>query len=148
MLPRLGHRSRDACIPGEQGDASSLSRVPHLFSYGTLQQSDVQRAQFGRLLIGRPDSLRGYRLDWLTITDPAVVAVSGSDRHPVMSRTGHAGDAVAGTLFEITEADLAAADDYEVSDYTRVAVRLESGIDAWTYLAVEVSPGDGSEGVA
>jgi hypothetical protein len=31
-----------------------------LFSYGTLQDRAVQVANFGRLLLGRPDSLPGY----------------------------------------------------------------------------------------
>jgi hypothetical protein len=28
-----------------------------------------------------------------------------------------------------------AADDYEVDEYTRVAVRLGSGVEAWVYVA-------------
>ena len=34
--------------------------MPLLFSYGTLQQDDVQRATFGRLLTGQRDTLPGY----------------------------------------------------------------------------------------
>jgi len=41
---------------------------------------------------------------------------------------------VAGTVFEITPAELAAADAYEVSDYARVAVKLKSGVEAWVYV--------------
>jgi hypothetical protein len=37
-------------------------------------------------------------------------------------------------LFEITEAELLAADGYEVSDYRRVAARLRSGRTAWVYV--------------
>ena len=37
-------------------------------------------------------------------------------------------------MFEITESELAAADDYEVSDYKRVSVRLKSGLVAWVYV--------------
>jgi gamma-glutamylcyclotransferase (GGCT)/AIG2-like uncharacterized protein YtfP len=111
--------------------------VPYLFSYGTLQQDEVQRSQFGRLLDGRADAVRGYRMDWLTVTDPEVVALSGSDRHPVVSRTDDPSDVVNGMVFDITDADLAAADEYEVSDYVRVAVNLASGLTAWTYLAAQ-----------
>ncbi|PLY45749.1 UDP-N-acetylmuramate--alanine ligase [Janthinobacterium sp. ROICE36] len=39
-----------------------------LFSYGTLQQADVQLATFGRLLDSRPDQLPGYRLALLAIS--------------------------------------------------------------------------------
>ena len=38
-----------------------------LFSYGTLQQDDVQRSTFGRLLRGRADALVGYAQTWLKI---------------------------------------------------------------------------------
>ena len=34
--------------------------MPLLFSYGTLQQQNVQLATFGRLLKGSPDSLVGF----------------------------------------------------------------------------------------
>ncbi|MFB2586268.1 gamma-glutamylcyclotransferase family protein [Herbiconiux liukaitaii] len=55
-----------------------------LFSYGTLQLPEVQRATFGRLLTGRRTAVVGYRLEWLTITDPHVIATSGTDRHPLL----------------------------------------------------------------
>ena len=35
--------------------------MPKLFSYGTLQQEDVQLATFGRRLTGVSDALVGYR---------------------------------------------------------------------------------------
>jgi len=107
--------------------------VPLLFSYGTLQQPEVQQATFGRLLGGRPDAIAGYRLGWLTITDPHVIETSGSDRHPVV-HAGTDADAVEGTVFEISDAELAAADEYEVDDYERISVRLRSGDDAWVYV--------------
>ena len=34
--------------------------MPLLFSYGTLQQEDVQLATFGRLLQGQKDELLGF----------------------------------------------------------------------------------------
>jgi gamma-glutamylcyclotransferase (GGCT)/AIG2-like uncharacterized protein YtfP len=103
-----------------------------LFSYGTLRQAQVQMASFGRLLEGREDVLPGYRLAQLEITDPEVLAKSEARHHPIAELS--AGDEVAGTVFEITEAELAAADAYEVSDYARVAVRLKSGLDAFVYV--------------
>jgi hypothetical protein len=112
----------------------------HLFSYGTLQQEDVQRSNFGRTLAGRPDLLVGHRSDWVQITDPAVIAASGSDRHPIVRPTGDPSDSVAGTLFEISAAELAAADRYEVDDYRRFLVELNSGTRAWVYLAADFAP--------
>lgn len=37
-------------------------------------------------------------------------------------------------MFVISTAELEAADDYEVDDYTRVAVPLRSGRQAWVYV--------------
>jgi gamma-glutamylcyclotransferase (GGCT)/AIG2-like uncharacterized protein YtfP len=105
-----------------------------LFSYGTLQLPDVQRATFGRLLAGRPDAIVGFRLETLTITDPAVIATSGSDRHPVLIAADGAGAEVDGTVFDLTTGQLHAADAYEVADYTRVEVPLRSGQTAWVYV--------------
>ena len=55
-----------------------------LFSYGTLRQREVQLATFGRELDGYVDAVIGYDLDYVTITDPHVIATSGSDRHPIL----------------------------------------------------------------
>lgn len=105
-----------------------------LFSYGTLREPDVQRATFGREIDGRPDAIVGYHLDYVTITDPHVIATSGSDRHPILKPTDRADAAVEGMVFEISEADLAAADEYEVDDYRRITVPLRSGGEAWVYV--------------
>ncbi|PWC84222.1 UDP-N-acetylmuramate--alanine ligase [Azospirillum sp. TSH100] len=105
-----------------------------LFSYGTLQQENVQLASFGRRLAGRADALPGYRCDMLEITDPEVIRTSGKRFHPVVGESGDPADEVAGTLFEITPEELAAADSYEVADYKRVMVRLKSGAEAWVYV--------------
>jgi gamma-glutamylcyclotransferase (GGCT)/AIG2-like uncharacterized protein YtfP len=104
------------------------------FSYGTLRQRDVQLRTFGRELDGRPDAIVGYELHYVTITDPHVVATSGSDRHPILKPTDQADAAVEGTVFAISEAELAAADEYEVDDYARIAVPLRSGDQAWVYV--------------
>ena len=109
--------------------------VINLFSYGTLQTPSVQREHFGRELRGATDVLPGHRQDWVTITDPAVIAVSGTDRHPIVRHTGDPADTTAGTVLEVTTEELAAADLYEVDDYRRALVRLGSGTDAWIYLA-------------
>jgi hypothetical protein len=106
-----------------------------LFSYGTLQQPEVQLANYGRLLDGRPDMLIGYRLERITIEDPAVVEVSGKAVHTIARATGDPEDRVAGVLFELTDAELAATDAYETGAYSRVEVVLESGRSAFAYVA-------------
>ncbi|GAA1967247.1 gamma-glutamylcyclotransferase family protein [Agromyces allii] len=107
-----------------------------VFSYGTLRQADVQSALYGRAVPTVADTLPGFRLDWVEITDAAVIATSGSDRHPIL-RPGAAHDAVEGASLELTDDELAATDAYEVDDYVRTPVVLASGLDAWAYLAAD-----------
>lgn len=107
-----------------------------MFSYGTLRQADVQQALYGRGVETVDDHLPGFRLDWVTITDPAVIEVSGSDRHPILRR-GAASDAVAGAYLVLDADELAATDDYEVDDYVRVEVTLASEVTAWVYVAAD-----------
>jgi len=107
-----------------------------LFAYGTLRQLSVQLAIFGRALDGRADVLPGYTLSPLQITDPDVIAASGTALHTIVRRTGDPLDEVPGLVFRITQAELAAADAYEVADCKRVTVRLGSGIDAFVYVDV------------
>jgi gamma-glutamylcyclotransferase (GGCT)/AIG2-like uncharacterized protein YtfP len=120
-----------ARVEPEEDEALTTSL---LFSYGTLQQAEVQMATFGRLLEGAPDALPGYRQSMVEITDPQVIATSGADHHPIVSASDDPADEVQGTAFLITEAELVAADTYEVSDYRREAVRLKSGRNAWVYI--------------
>lgn len=105
-----------------------------LFSYGTLRLPEVQRATFGREVPGRSDAIVGYDLDYVTITDPHVIRTSGSDRHPILRPAAGTEAHVDGMVFEISESELAAADEYEVDDYRRIAVPLRSGATAWVYV--------------
>ena len=112
---------------------------PHLlFSYGTLRQSNVQHSLYGREVPTTEDELVGVRLEWLQITDPAVIATSGSDRHPVLLR-GAETDRVAGACLELTSVELQITDDYEVDDYARHEAILASGRTAWVYLGADVT---------
>jgi hypothetical protein len=108
-------------------------RTHRVFSYGTLRQPEVQRSLYGGAVPTVGDRLPGYRIDWLQITDPGVIATSGSDRHPILRR-GAASDAVEGAYLELSDDDLAATDAYEVDDYSRHEVTLASGVTAWAYL--------------
>jgi gamma-glutamylcyclotransferase (GGCT)/AIG2-like uncharacterized protein YtfP len=106
-----------------------------LFSYGSLQNKNVQIANFGRELNGREDALPGYARGLVPIIDPKLMASSGESHHANVVPTSNAQDAVAGTVFEITEQELAAADIYEeVAEYRRISVKLKSGNRAWVYL--------------
>ncbi|GAB3805669.1 gamma-glutamylcyclotransferase [Humibacter antri] len=113
-----------------------------LFSYGTLQFASVQAATFGRPMPMRAAALSGYVLDTVAISDQHVVELSGSAEHPFARATGDPADIVEGVVLELTDDDLAAADDYEVDDYTRVAVTLSTGETAWLYVDAETSGRD------
>jgi len=82
-----------------------------LFSYGTLQQESVQRANFGRRLQGRADVLTGWRLSAVQITDPEVLAQSGLAVHKILV-PGKPSDEIDGVVFDITPQELKAADGY------------------------------------
>jgi gamma-glutamylcyclotransferase (GGCT)/AIG2-like uncharacterized protein YtfP len=134
-----GEKRRDRGSPAQPAASGArpnqrISVMPLVFSYGTLQQQEVQQATFGRRLLGSADELAEYQQVLIKIEDPGVVAVSGKTHHPIVKFTGIAADRVAGTVFEISDFELGMADDYEVDAYTRVRVRLVSGKDAWVYV--------------
>jgi gamma-glutamylcyclotransferase (GGCT)/AIG2-like uncharacterized protein YtfP len=110
-----------------------------LFSYGTLQQPNVQLATFGRLLDGEPDVLVGYSLAPLAITDPNVIATSGSAVHTIARYSGDPEHRIEGVVFAITPAEIEAADAYEVDAYARREVRLESGRTAFVYVGPDAA---------
>jgi len=110
--------------------------MPLLFSYGTLQQEAVQLSTFGRVLHGRPDAIVGFEQSILRIDDPSFVAASGKADHAIVKFNGRDDSRVNGTVFEVTEAELASADRYEPAGYTRLIARLASGGEAWVYAAV------------
>lgn len=107
-----------------------------LFTYGTLQLSDVQLDTFGRLIPGEDDVLLGFRLEWTESDDEPVAQLSGLRAHPVLRRTDDPRDRVFGRVLGLTPEELDAADEYEVSLYRRVSVELASGIRAWVYVGV------------
>jgi hypothetical protein len=109
-------------------------RQVRLFSYGTLQQPAVQRATFGRLLDGWPDTVFGFQLETLRVTDPDVIATSGTDEHPILCACDDPESGVDGFVFLLSEDELTAADQYEVDDYARVEAPIASGGTAWVYV--------------
>jgi gamma-glutamylcyclotransferase (GGCT)/AIG2-like uncharacterized protein YtfP len=116
--------------------------MPLLFSYGTLQQENVQLSTFGRLLPGQRDDLLGFAQSLVRIEDPQVVATSGKTHHANVTFNGRNDSRVSGTVFEITDAELVAADHYEqLALYKRVAAMLASGRQAWVYVDARSAPG-------
>lgn len=106
----------------------------YLFSYGTLQNEDVQLRLFGRLLTGSSDVLKGYRASVIEITDETFLA-QGAQKHQLSAAVSDdETDSLKGTVFEISGKELALSDEYEPDAYERIAVNLESGLSAWLYL--------------
>jgi hypothetical protein len=100
----------------------------------------VQLSTFGRTLVGAPDALPGYESSLVKIEDPAVVATSGKEFHPIVKFTGKPRDLVPGMKFQITGQELLNADEYEVAAYKRVAATLASGTLAWVYIDARFAP--------
>jgi len=107
--------------------------MPFLFSYGTLQQEGVQLSTFGRRLDGDADALIGFEQSLLTIDDQEFVKTSGKAQHAIVRFTGRSENAVNGVVFEVSDSELAQADQYEPVGYKRIMTTLRSGKRAWVY---------------
>ena len=115
--------------------------MPLLFSYGTLQQEDVQLSTFGRRLNGQSDDLPGFEQSLARIDDPGVVATLGKTHHANVRFTGNEGSCVPGRAFEVTEAELLRVDEYEIAFfYKRVSAVLASGRQAWVHVHTPKEP--------
>src|SRR5688500_8082813 len=109
--------------------------MPLLFSYGTLQHEEVQLSTFGRKLTGEKDLLLGYEPSLVKISDPAVAQRLGRTHHDNVNDIGDDWSSVQGTVFEVTEDELAKADRFEaIFAYQRINGSLASGKDAWVYV--------------
>jgi hypothetical protein len=116
--------------------------MPLLFSYGTLQQESVQLSTFGRRLEGWRDALPRFERSSVPIDDPQIAARIGMTQHANVVFDGNDDSRVPGTVFEITDAELAGVDEYEVAfSYKRVALTLASGRQAWVYVHTPGAPG-------
>ena len=111
----------------------------NLFSYGTLQKNEVQLELFGRLLLGTKDILEGYKIASIEIKDKIFLAKGEDKYQKTLVPSKDEANIIEGTVFEISEAELFLADKYEPDNYQRVKVGLQSGKEAWIYVAVEIT---------
>ncbi len=88
---------------------------------------------FGRLLTGTKDILTGFKLAPIEIKDKSFLA-KGENKSQLTLIPSKDG-VTEGTIFEISEAELFLADKYEPENYKRIKVALQSGKEAWTYIA-------------
>ena len=109
--------------------------MPLLFTYGTLALADIQLATFGRLVRGEPDEVVGCERVVIAVDDPQVMADTGRGEHANLRFNGNPQSRVAGTVLELTDAEIAEADEYELlARYKRREVALASGRKAWVYV--------------
>jgi gamma-glutamylcyclotransferase (GGCT)/AIG2-like uncharacterized protein YtfP len=118
----LGFRTELEVITIEKTPVKSATT--YLFSYGTLQESDVQQMIFTRALKGQRDSLKAH-----VISEERVGGL-----YPTIRESGELRDRVEGFVYIIREEELPLVDTYEGEAYIRKSVVLESGIKAWVYL--------------
>lgn len=107
-----------------------LNATEYLFTYGTLQQEDIQLTVFSRTLSGFNDVLQGYKL-----SDEKVVGV-----YPVMHRSEEPTDSVNGRVYMCSNKEILEADKYEGPAYKRIKVVLNSGKTAWAYISSTQQP--------
>lgn len=97
----------------------------YLFTYGTLQEREVQLGVFSRPLTGFEDELPLYIL-----SDKKV-----ADLYPTLRHTGQKEDSIKGQVYTLSHQELQKADIYEGEAYERIQIQLASGKNAWAYIA-------------
>jgi gamma-glutamylcyclotransferase (GGCT)/AIG2-like uncharacterized protein YtfP len=102
-----------------------------LFTYGSLQNDDIQEDLFGRTLQGTPETLVGYVVKEIQIEEEF-----GLVKYPIIVETHKPEDTISGIVYTITTKELHQTDLYEGLHYKRVEVHLQSDQKAWAYSAV------------
>ena len=94
-----------------------------IFTYGTLQDAEVQQRIIGRNLdIGMPDTLRGYKI--------AILKGIHESYNIIQPQPGVS---VEGVVYEVTAEELARIDDYEGDAYMRVSATSANNNRVWVY---------------
>lgn len=100
-----------------------------VFSYGTLQDPEVQKELYNRVLEGQPDRISGYVLESINLPDSSFNYISYS----IAKLTGNPQDSIEGFVFYLSEHELKITDTYESEAYERFKIKLDSGIEAIMY---------------
>ena len=100
-----------------------------LFTYGTLQDTQIQTQLFGKSLEGTNDTLAKYKLGTIQIP----INHPNANTYLIAIYTGNAQDTIDGVRYTINSEKLSLIDDYEGPDYERVLVILQSGEEALVY---------------
>ncbi len=110
-------------IISESNSATNL-----LFTYGTLQDEQIQLSLFSRKLKDTKDALANYKLSDKKVTDS----------YPTIRYTGNSIDILEGKVYVLTHKELMLADSYEGIAYRRIEVVLMSGKKTWVYVENEI----------
>lgn len=93
-----------------------------IFTYGTLQEPEVQIDTIGRTMDGKHDALSGYKKSSITIKNIVYpILIPGNEK-------------IDGIVYDVTDEELKKLDIFETTIYRRVEVTLESGTKAWVYI--------------
>ncbi|MEM6541760.1 MAG: gamma-glutamylcyclotransferase family protein [Bacteroidota bacterium] len=101
-----------------------MKRTQYLFSYGSLQEEDVQKEVVLRKVSGKKDTVRGYRLSSKDV----------KQHYPIAEPTGLGSDTIVGVSLKVSYVELYWIDQYETPFYKRIPVVLKSGKKAWMYM--------------
>lgn len=97
-----------------------------LFTYGTLQNKDIQLSLFKRILTGNNTSLLGYQTGSIVL---------GNTTYPILTPSNNKKLPIQGTCYQINDQELLICDEYEGEEYKRILVTLESKQKAWVYVS-------------
>jgi len=100
------------------------SATEYLFTYGTLQDEEVQQMVFSRILNGKEDHLKEHAI--------SKELVGGL--YPTVQSSPKSVKGVPGIVYIISKDELQRVDIYEGDAYYRKKVILVSGTEAWVYL--------------
>ena len=95
-----------------------------LFSYGTLQEPEIQEKVLNRRLKGTKATLLGYKKYEKRMMN----------KYPIIVRSDDAGAMVSGILYKVSNYELYKIDLYESLAYTRIQATLKSSVKAWVYI--------------
>lgn len=95
-----------------------------LFSYGTLQEPEIQEKILNRRLKGTKAILLGYKKYEKRMMN----------KYPIIEQSDDAKAMVSGILYKVSNYELYKIDLYESLAYTRIQAKLKSSVKAWVYI--------------
>jgi gamma-glutamylcyclotransferase (GGCT)/AIG2-like uncharacterized protein YtfP len=88
------------------------------------------------------DTLIGYKLFSIEIKDKSFLSKGEQKYQQTAVLSKDNSETVEGAVFEISKEELLSADKYEPDNYERIKIRLQSGKEAWIYIAVKTTLSD------